>query len=323
MTGDSRHTDTTAQFAARQYAHLIDSGCDAHAARERLSQVLGEGALDVTTAADAEPTSTPARSADLLVRQAHDLGGDGASARAALATVRGNMHLFALDWWRPIRSFVLYALVLLAMAVALAIFFMVEVLPNFARMDQMTGVGHNGAASQIMAIGGLRLFLPLVLTALLLALFVLIMVAVRRAMSAVRPLPGASKWPWLYGRSGHAHALMLRLDRIWVLLRARVPLQNMPDACRLIGKDMAPGRHRQRFDAISGQLQQAAELGTFDSELDWQRRQALSHLQTRWELSRDRLILLARILFYLIIGYLIAVLYLPIFTLAMHVGPHL
>jgi hypothetical protein len=43
-------------------------------------------------------------------------------------------------------------------------------------------------------------------------------------------------------------------------------------------------------------------------------------VQSQLELSRDRLILFSRVVFYLLIGYMVTVLYLPVFSLASTIG---
>jgi hypothetical protein len=73
-------------------------------------------------------------------------------------------------------------------------------------------------------------------------------------------------------------------------------------------------------DALGEKLRQAERLGTFGAELEWQRRLHWSTTQAHLELSRDRLILLARVLFYILIGSMVTVLYLPIFSIASMIG---
>ena len=54
----------------------------------------------------------------------------------------------------------------------------------------------------------------------------------------------------------------------------------------------------------------------------WQRRLQWSTTQSQLELSRDRLNLFARVLFYILIGIMVTVLYIPIFSVASMVGVH-
>lgn len=320
MNGRLRHAENASDFARRQYAQLIQTGVEPDAAKTRLSQVLGEHAAD---ALDGEIPVTGSNQADAIARWARELGGDGLAAGATFAAARRDMHVFALDWWRPARSFLLYALVLLLMAIGLVAFFMIKVLPTFAYMDQLTGVGHGGAAGRLMALGGIRLWLPLLCVAVLLTLFAAALLAIRRAMSDLRPLPGMAVRAGQRNRGAHGYALVRGLEQLCALHHGGVPASRMPEA---LGQIWAHPPRNDAADASTGvdqSLRHAAELGTFAAELDWQLRIARSHMQTRWELARDRFILAARIAFYLIIGYLIAALYMPIFTLASHVGPHL
>ena len=56
--------------------------------------------------------------------------------------------------------------------------------------------------------------------------------------------------------------------------------------------------------------------------LEWQRRLHWSRAQAQLELSRDRLTLFSRVVFYILIGIMVTVLYIPIFTVASMFGVH-
>ena len=57
-------------------------------------------------------------------------------------------------------------------------------------------------------------------------------------------------------------------------------------------------------------------------ELEWQRRLHWTTAQAQLESSRDRLILASRVLFYILVGVMVTVLYVPIFSVASMVGVH-
>jgi hypothetical protein len=307
-------------FATRQYAVLIAGGLDDNEAKTLLAAVLGEEHVDPSTATATPAPGRAAAEADAMAAIARERGGNAFAARAAMAAAIAEARLFALDWWRPMRSFILYAALLLVLAVALVAFFMSYVLPAFSTLDATMGVAAHGASAWLMSRGGLRMLVPLACAAVLLVLFVLASLAARRAMEDLRPLPGAARMPWLYGASGKSYAVVRRLEQGNALSAAGIPIPNLPDALqKLRAGDPARGLGG-RWMAISARLDQAAQLGTLDAELAWQKRQAWSHLQTCCELARDRLILATRVAFYILIGYLIAALYMPIFTIASYVG---
>jgi hypothetical protein len=308
-----------ADFATRQYAVLIADGLDDDEAKARLAAVLGDAHVHRAAVATPAPKH-PAAEADLMADAARERGGNAFAARAAMSNAIDAARLFALDWWRPVRSFILYAALLLALAIALVVFFMIYVLPAFSTLDATMGVGAHGASAWLMSRGGLRMIVPLACAALLLVVFVLASLAARRAIETLRPLPGAARAPWLYGAGGNAYALMRRLEQLQALSAAGIDARELADA--LPDTHAADPGHRRgsRWPAIAARLEQAAALGTHAAELTWQQRQAWSRLQTRWELMRDRLILATRVAFYILIGYLITSLYIPIFSLASYVG---
>lgn len=312
-----RHIEETRDFVARQYADLIDRGLDEETARLRLDEVLGEGAANMLVPDESEDNEKPASIVHALIRLGHKMDGDPASVRAAFVHSSGEARLFALDWWRPIRTFLLYILLLLALAVLLVAYYLVNLLPKFVHFSEMMHVHNGGAAGWIMSGHGWRLIAPLAIVALLMLLFFAIMFFVRLRLAGLRPLPGAGRWPLLYGRSGAAYRTLLYLEYASVLLQGRVLASDALSAAqKLIGWN---GKRTLRSGKVpvNTRLEQAVELGTLENELDWQRRVVWSKAQSCLELSRDRLILFSRVVFYLLIGYLVAVLYLPIFTLAM------
>ena len=75
-------------------------------------------------------------------------------------------------------------------------------------------------------------------------------------------------------------------------------------------------------EALGERLAQAGRLGTLADELEWQRRVQWSAAQTRLDMARDRLMLAARVAFYILIGSMVTVLYLPIFSVASMIGVH-
>ncbi|HET9818405.1 MAG TPA: hypothetical protein VFP92_04490 [Rhodanobacteraceae bacterium] len=321
MTSRTDALDADAGFAARQYGHLIESGLSADEARARLAGVLGEDAVDLPGPGDASQEDARPGEKERIAELARRFGGDGFAARTAWSRACDRAQLFALDWWRPVRSFVLYALYLYALAIAVVLLFVAVVLPSFASLDRMTGVWQRGAAAWVMAHDGVRLILPLVCIGVLLVLFALGMLAARRAVASLRPLPGAANREAWYGASGRTYALVRAFEQLSALERAGVPPESMSRALQQLGDDIHSRRIRARWDATSARLQQALELGTFPAELAWQKREAWSQVQTHWELARDRWILVARILFYIFVGYLVTVLYRPIFALALQVVP--
>jgi hypothetical protein len=310
-----------AGFAARQYGHLIESGLSGDEARARLTRVLGEDAVNLPGPADASQADAHPSELDRIAELARRFGGDGFAARTAWSRACDRAQLFALDWWRPVRSFVLYALYLYVLAIAVVLLFVTVVLPSFASLDRMTGVWRRGAAAWVMAHDGVRLILPLVCVGALLILFALGMLAARRAVASLRPLPGAANRDALYGASGRTYALVRTFEQLSALDRAGVSRESMSRALQQLGGDIRVRRMRARWDTTSARLQQALELGTFRAEVAWQKREAWSQVQTHWELARDRCILVARILFYIFVGYLVTVLYRPIFALALQMMP--
>lgn len=316
MKGPKRNDER--DFVARQYASLLASGLDEQMARERLNTVLGADAARLLNVRDSTDKGESGRVADRLGAAAAEAGGDAAAVYGAFALSCGEARLFALDWWRPIRAFLLYVLFLLAFAVFLSAFYVTYVLPKFVRFDTLAKVGHGGAADWILAGDSWRLFAPLAFAAVVICLFAATLYLVRLRVARLAPFAGSGRWPWLYGRSGSGYRLLLYLEYVAALVRGRVAASSAMDlALRgLVGTGQKTPRDGKL--PVESRLRQADRLGTFDAELEWQRRRAWSLAQSRLELSRDRLILLSRVVFYVLIGYLVTVLYLPIFTLAMN-----
>lgn len=315
---NSPKRDGERDFVARQYASLLASGLDEQMARERLNAVLGADAVQLLNVPDSTEARESVRVADRLCAAAAEAGGDPAAVYGAFAVSCGEARLFALDWWRPIRAFLLYVLFLLAFAVFLSAFYVTCVLPKFVRFDTLAKVGHGGAADWILAGDSWRLFAPLVFAAVLICLFAATLYLVRLRVARLVPFAGSGRWPWLYGRSGSGYRLLLYLEYVAALVQGRVSGSSATAlALRALGSTVRKVPKDGKVP-VDGRLRQADRLGTFDAELEWQRRRAWSFAQTRLELSRDRLILFSRVVFYVLIGYLVTLLYLPIFTLAMN-----
>jgi hypothetical protein len=303
-------------FAARQYASLISGGYDEQTARARLGEVLGEDAFHLFERGDSGATTRSTCVAETLVDTAVKAGGNPVSVCAAFVRSAGEARLFALDWWRPVRTFLLYIVFLFAFAVGIVAYFLTKVLPVFWQFSRGVGLHNGGAAGWIMSNGGLRLIMPLFIMAMLLLVLATVLYWMRLRIAGLKPLGGMARWPWLYGRSGSAYCVLLYLEYVSVLHQGGVPGSTaLTAALRLIhwpaGKIFRDGRA-----PIGEQLEQAVRLDTFVDELDWQRRLIWSRAQAQLELSRDRLILFSRVVFYALIGYLVTVLYLPIFTIA-------
>lgn len=315
-----RRIEENREFVARQFASLKGEGYDEQTARSRIEQVLGADAVRMLESGQPESPGRGTATARKLAKAADALGADKASVQAGLVQSLGEARLMALDWWRPVRTFLLYLLLLLAIAVGLVAFYLLDLLPKFVAFSEMMHVQSGGAAEWIMSGHGWRLIGPLLLAALLMCLLFAVMWSIRFRMAGLMSLRGTSRLPWLYGKSGSSYRDLIRLEYTAILNQAGVP---MADAV-IEGPDLVdwPGRERQGEVSPddSWGLEQAVELGTAADELEWQRRIAWSQAQTRLELSRDRFILFSRVLFYMLIGYLVIMLYMPIFTLAMSVG---
>lgn len=314
---DAPEIDAQRDFVTRQYASLVANGMSVESAMARLQEVLGKTAVEFL-----EPDGKPAEAgtagaedvAAQLANAAADAGGNPADTRAAFMHSVAEAKLFALDWWRPIRTFLLYVLFLLAVAVAIAVLYAAAVLPSFRSLDQTMAVS-GGAASRIMAHAAIRLFAPLILMAILLALLLTLWRRMRLCMAALRPLPGSSRFAWLFGGGADYRALL------YLEYASALTAGGAGDAAVLAPARVLVGRHAETLPPSPGntldeKLEQAVELGTFASELDWQRRLHWSLAQSQLEMSRDRLILFSRVLFYILIGYMVTVLYLPIFSVA-------
>lgn len=308
------------EFVARQYASLLGSGYGDAKARDRLKEALGPDAdkiLDrVAQVNDEKPTGVVWKLADLASKN----GGDPASASAAYVRALGDARLFALDWWRPIRTFLLYILFLLCFASLIAADFYVFVLPVFSQFSMQVGLHKGGVAGWVMSGGAWRLIVPLIVIAVLILFLAIALYWVRLRIAGLRPLPGMAKTAWIYGRSGWAYKTLLGLEYTSILYQGGVKSGDS------ISLAMTLTQQPQGKPPLAGKLLvndclgKAALLGTFDAELDWQRRMSWSRTQTRLELSRDRLVLFSRVVFYVLIGYMVTVLYLPVFSIATMFG---
>lgn len=318
-----RDSNAEQDFAARQYASLIAGGHDEQTARARLVEVVGVDTVDLLERGDSAGAERPVRAVDILVNAAAEAGGNPGGVRAAFVRSVGEARLFALDWWRPVRTFLLYIVFLLAFAVGISAYFLTTVLPVFGQFSESVGIHNGGAAGWIMANGGLRLIVPLLIMAVLLVVLATVLYWVRLCIGRLEPLGGMVRWPWPYGRHGSEYRALLYLEYTGILHQGDMSgSAALVAAMRLIHWPVEKG-FRVGRTPIGKQLEQAIRLGTFTDELDWQRRLAWSRAQTQLELSRDRLILFLRVVFYALIGYLVTVLYLPVFSIATMFGDKL
>lgn len=321
---DAMKLDDPRDFVTRQYANLVAGGLNEASARARLREVLGAAALEFLDSGDTSAGAmhrADAGAAIRLIDSATRLGASTAKAQAALIHSLAEARLFALDWWRPVRTFLLYVLFLLGLAVAIAVVYATFVLPAFSRLDQTLGV-RGGAMGWVSASGGFRLFAPLVVMAILFALLATLWFRMRLRMAKLEPLAGQSRFGWLYGRGGTAFEALRCLE-----FAAALKAAGVTDAMVLAPALQVSGWHADRpfrvgENQLGEKLGQAERLGTFGAELEWQRRLQWSTTQSQLELSRDRLILFARVLFYILIGIMVTVLYIPIFSVASMVGVH-
>lgn len=314
--------DDERDFVARQYAYLVADGLNGESARARLGEVLGHASLALLDHQAHSPQDTNAAPLSArLLDTARRLGGNPAATQAAWIHSLAEARLFALDWWRPIRTFLLYILFLLGMAIVVAIIYTVWVLPAFSQLNQSLAVP-GGAASWIMSKGAIRLFAPLLAMAILLVLLATLWFRMRLRMARLEPLAGHTRFPWLYGASGTAYRALACLEFASALNAGGVADTALLDpALRLAGwPEGQPLKLRGR--RLDESLKQAERLGTFAAELEWQRRLHWSTAQAQLEMSRDRLILFSRVLFYILIGIMVTVLYIPIFTVASMFGVH-
>lgn len=319
---DASKLDDSRDFVTRQYAHLLASGLDEPAAHARLREVLG---ADAVALLGGDAAGGPTRLADAgvgarLAAAAKELGGSVAGAQAAFIHSLAEARLFALDWWRPVRTFLSYMLFLLGLALVIAIIYAVFVLPAFSHLDQTLGV--RGAADWITANGAIRLFAPLLVMAVVLALLATRWLRMRRRMARLQPLGGRTRAEWLGGKGTAAYQVLRCLEFAAALKAAGVAdAAVLEPALRVAGWPTGTPL-RCGADALGEKLAQAGRLGTFGAELEWQRRLHWSTTQTQLESSRDRLILASRVLFYILIGVMVTVLYIPIFSVASMVGVH-
>lgn len=310
--------DSQAEFASRQYANLVAGGLDEASARNRLQEVLGQAAADLLGGAGAAPTDASDVGAR-LAQLAGERGGSAAETRVRFIQSLAEARLFALDWWRPARTFLLYVVVLLALAVAVVVMYASYVLDAFADLYQTMGAS-GGAAQSVIGGGGWRLFVPLVLMAILLVLLAWLWLRMQRRMAKLAPLAGQDRFVWLYGRAGKAWQALVCLECAAALKAGGMA----DDAALAAAQEQAgwPADKPLQADAepLGERLQQAQRLGTFEAELDWQRRLAWTHAQARLELWRDRLTLGFRVAFYILIGIVVTALYVPLFSLASTIG---
>ena len=315
------NVDDQPDFVTRQYANLVANGLTAEAARARLEQVLGktaveylDGCADETGAAGKVPTTR-------LIEAAKALGGNPAHTHAALLHSLAEAHLFALDWWRPIRTFLLYILFLLGLAVFVAIIYTVWVLPAFSHLDYTLAM-RGGAASWILAKGAIRLFAPLIVMAIVVALLATMWFRMRLRIAKLVPLSAASRIFPLQGRGGTAYQALLCLEYASVLKTGGVADAAVLEPALHLAQWPSGKPFQCRGSRLDEALKQAERLGTFAAELDWQRRLYWCHAQSQLELARERLVLFSRVLFYILIGIMVTVLYIPIFSVASMFGGH-
>ena len=318
---DAVKIDDERAFVTRQYANLVASGLTPEAARTRLEEVLGKTVVDYLDVRGDEADASGRLTATRLMEAAKALGGNAADTQAALFHSLAEAHLFALDWWRPIRTFLLYILFLLGMAVFVAVIYTLFVLPAFSHLDQTLAM-RGGAASWIMAKGAVRLFAPLIVMAILFALLAMLWFRMRLRMAKLVPLNGPSRIPSLQGRSGTAYQALLCLEYASVLKAGGVAGAAVLEPALRLARWPSEKPFQCRGSRLGEGLKQAERLGTFGAELAWQRRLYWSHAQSQLELSRDRLILFSRVLFYVLIGIMVTVLYIPIFSVANMFGAH-
>jgi len=316
---DALKLDDSRDFVTRQYAHLLASGLDEPAAHARLREVLGADAVALLGGGDA--ADGPARFADAgmgprLAAAAKELGGSAAGVQAAFIHSLAEARLFALDWWRPVRTFLSYVLFLLGLALVIALIYATYVLPAFSHLDRTLGV--HGAADWIAANGAIRLFAPLLVMAIMLVLLATRWLRMRRRMAQLQPL-GRARAGWLDGKGAAAYEVLRCLEFAAALKAAGVTdAAVLEPALRVAGWPAGTPLAGE----LGEKLAQAERLGTFGVELEWQRRLHWTTAQAQLESSRDRLILASRVLFYILVGVMVTVLYVPIFSVASMVGVH-
>lgn len=313
--------DDQRDFVTRQYANLVASGLNADAARARLEEVLGKPAVQFLDARGDTTESGESVTAAPLMEAARALGGSPAGTQAALLHSLAEAHLLALDWWRPVRTFLLYILFLLCLALFIAIIYATFVLPAFSHLDLALAM-RGGAAGWIMGQGAIRLFAPLIVMAILFALLAMSWFRMRLRIARLVPFNGMSRIASMQGHSGTAYQALLCLEYASALKAGGVAEAAVMDPARRLARWPPQKPLQWRGSPVGEGLQQAQRLGTFAAELEWQRRLYWSQAQSQLELSRDRLILFSRVLFYLLIGIMVTVLYLPIFSVASMFGVH-
>lgn len=321
---DALKLDDPRDFVARQYASLVAHGLDESSALVRLREVLGAAAVESlggpgTRADPRYPAGAGA--AHVVVDAVTRLGGSAAMAQAELIQSFAEARLLAMDWWRPIRTFLLYILVLLALALVIAPVYLMFVLPAFNGLDQTMNVS-GGAAQWITANGAIRLLSPPLVMAIMLAILATRWFRMRQRLAALEPLSGRSGAGGRNGGSVTAFQALRCLEFATAIRASGVADAAVLEAAFQIAGVPGGAARRAGGDSLAEKLEQAERLGTLGEELVWQRRVHWSTTQAQLELSRDRLILISRVLFYLLIGSMITVLYLPIFSIASMIGVH-
>ena len=322
---DAMKLDGPRDFVTRQYAYLMANGLDEPTARARLREILGEPAVafleggNTESAKDSAAHRADARIAQRLIEVVNRSGGSAADLQVSLVHSFSEARLFALDWWRPVRTFLAYVLFLLLLALVIASIYMTFVLPAFGQLDQALGV-RGGAAGWVVANGGMRLFAPLALMAMLLVMLAIFWLRMRERMARLQPLAGQPRFGWLHGASGTAFEVLRCLEFAAALKSAGVTDAAVLEPALQVAGWPAGAAFRSGGADLGEKLKQAESLGTFAAELEWQRRLHWSTTQSQLELSRDRLILFSRVLFYLLIGVMVTLLYVPVFSVASMVG---
>jgi hypothetical protein len=158
--------------------------------------------------------------------------------------------------------------------------------------------------------------------AILFALLAMSCSRMRTRIARLAPLAGISRVASMQGRNGTAYQALLCLEYASVLKAGGVAGEAVLDPALRLAQWPSGVPLQVRGQRLGEGFEQARRLGTFGAELEWQRRLHWSRAQSQMELSRDRLILFSRVLFYLLIGAMVTVLYLPIFSIANLFGVH-
>lgn len=308
---DGLKLDDQRDFVARQYANLLARGLDEASARARLNEVLGAAAV---MSLDSGSPDAGVGIGHRVIDAVRCAGGSAAVAQAEIVRSLAEARLLALDWWRPIRTFLLYILFLLGLAAVISIIYVLFVLPAFTQLDQTLGV-RGGKSGWLPSSGAIRLLAPWVVMAVTFALLATRWAGMRQRMARLAPLARR-----VHGGAGSAFEVLRCLEFAAAIKAAGVADASVLDIA-LHAADWPAGKPLHAgAAALADHLKQAVSLGTFGEELEWQRRVHWSTTQAQLELSRDRLILFARVLFYILIGSMVTMLYLPIFSMASMIG---